>query len=288
MFRFIVTCLAVVVIFRAAQTEAQAQERLQTQGQFTVFAPNDGVNAPVADTALSEDAGAIVQDFKEVCLSVYKAAVDNPYGRVSQQDVDWPAEYEKFTDRHSKHFGDMRADIDIDFAARISLPTKVTEWKINKLVTQTKYKNFQGVECAFTVTLNSEQTRTDLSYIINNQWHLLLAKKLDAEAIQYAMERNGRDCEYSRVREPRVSKTFITTHKMDLRFTFPHEALKETSELPECEARVGTRNTQYGGYRVDASGEVIGPQGQTIGRVNGNGEIIDHNGRVIGRLNKNR
>ena len=203
--------------------------------------------------------------------------------------MDWPEDYEKFTDRHSKRFGDIQADIDINFEARISLPTKVTEWKINKLVTQTKYKTFQGVECIFTITLNSGETRTDLSYNINNQWHSLLAKKLDAEAINYAMERNGHDCEYSRIREPRVSKAFITTHKTLLKFTFPHEALKETSELPACKTQQrpqGFRQGQSSGvsYRVDGN-QVIGPNGKTFGTINTSGEIVDANGKTIGRVN---
>lgn len=287
MFRFTIALLA-VMIFGAAQfqTKAQAQSQPQTRGQFTVFAPHDGVNAPIADTALSEDAGAIVQDFKEVCLSVYKAAVDNPYGQVSQQDVDWPTGYKKLTDRHSKRVGDIQLDIKINFNATTSLPVKMTEWDVNKLVTRHKYKSFPAVDCSFAVSLSPGETRTDLSYHLNQQWHSKAANKLSAEAVNYAMEQINHDCDFSLIRWPRESKIFITTHKTEFKFIFPHEADKKTSELPECETRAGAQNIQAGGYTLNSSGDVIGPNGQTIGRVNARGEIIDHHGKVIGRVNK--
>lgn len=280
MFKFNLTVFAVVAI-SILQTQAHAQNQTSSpSNQFTVFTLQE------KDPEFFKNVGEVVKAFEEVCLAVYKAAVDNPDQRISQQDVNWPAAYESFTDRHKKRIGDINVDVDIDFNTTKSLLVKVTEWNGTDTVTKSKYQSFPAATCTFNLSLDANQTPKSLSAYINNQ-HQRQYKTLSTEAVEYAFTQANHDCSFSRIRDPLTSGKFIDSHRFLLEFSFPHEALKETSEFPFCETRLGKTQFQSGSYQITSDGYVTNPEGQTIGRLNATGDILDHHGRLIGHLKPN-
>jgi len=76
MFRFFLALFAIVT----SSLSANAQQLPPHQNLFTAFAVEP-------DSAIYADVGNAVRDFKEVCLAVYRAAVDNPDTRISLMKI---------------------------------------------------------------------------------------------------------------------------------------------------------------------------------------------------------
>lgn len=273
MFRFFLALFAIVT----SSLSANAQQLPSHQNLFTAFAVEP-------DSAIYADVGNAVRDFKEVCLAVYRAAVDNPDTRISQQDVDWPAGYETFTDRHKKRYGDVTAGIDINFNASLRVPKQVEKWEVNKLVTRYENTSVPGVSCSFNLSLSPGQTHPNLQTYIGRQWSAIAARQIPDEAMNYAMERINYSCDFSVIRKPTVRIQTPTAKSRSLIFAFPHEASTDTSELPVCQTKARRKKIQSDGYSVQSNGAVLGLDGTQIGRVSANGDIIDPHGKVIGRV----
>lgn len=244
-------------------------------------------NLSETDTAFYEDVGEVIEDFKTVCLSVYKSAVDSPSGRMNQQGVNWPVNYEKLTDRYSKRIGDINVDVKIDFNATYPFLRKTTEWEVSKLVTRPRFESVPAVKCEFHLSLSPEQTRTDLFVVANR---LVVSKdspSIDSSADEYAIKQLNQDCEYGLIRE-RNTAYDREDNETILKFSFADQPVKPMSELPFCKAQDAKKAIQSNDFQIQASGYVIrATNGETLGRVNAEGHIINPMGEIIGRVNNN-
>ena len=275
------------LLFSGLTVNGSAQELptyANTINQFSVF--NNGVVGENAfPTGFNFNVQKAIGEFETLCSEVFKNRIrENHPEHTSDTDRLFQDKgYERIDNSYFRTSDNISVKARIDENVSVREMRSVDEWYGSHIVKQLKPFDSHklGWMCSFEINdtdllsaKHYKQIGSEFRRNVSNLCNVDISKHLIRS---YVPNENGDG------NTIKLSIEFEENTDVILACKDRFDLIAYTLDGQGNVVRPGFSN---GRYSVSSNGNVLNPQGQTIGRVNGDGDIINAAGQIIGRFNQ--